>query len=289
MKLTFFIPAFLILVSSLCFSCNNDAATDEGKSEDVKDSLGNTNGANATAIKEESVTYSSGSTTLNGYIAYDSANNNKRPIVLVVPEWWGLTEYPKMRAKQLAQMGYLAMAVDMYGEGKVAGNPDEAQKAATPFYQNPKEGAARLQAALAKAKSYAQADTSKTAAIGYCFGGAVVLNAAKLGADLDGVVSFHGSLEGVPANKDLLKARILVCHGGADSFVPQPQVDAFRKSLDSIGANYQFKVYPNATHAFTNPDADKKAAEFKMPIKYNGAADTASWNDMKTFLNEIFK
>lgn len=240
------------------------------------------------AIKEEAVSYQSGNNMLNGYIAYDSAASGKRPIVLVVPEWWGLTEYPKMRARQLAELGYFAMAVDIYGEGKTAGNPDDALKMATPFYKNPQEAFARINAALAKAKSYEQADTSKTAAIGYCFGGSMVLNAAKLGGDFDGVVSFHGGLEGVPANKDLLKAKILVCHGGADSFVPQAQVEAFRRGLDSIGADYTFKVYDGATHAFTNPEADSNAAKFKMPIKYDAVADTASWNDMKAFFKTIF-
>ena len=279
--------SFLIAALTGLVSCNNNAGTNEEKSGEKKDSIGTTLD-NSASIKEEAISYTSGSTTLNSYVAVDTTNTNKRPIVLVVPEWWGLTEYPRIRAKQLAQLGYLAVAVDIYGEGKVAGNPDDAQKAATPFYQNPQEAKARLDAALAKAKTYPQADTSKTAAIGYCFGGSVVLNAAKLGADLDGVVSFHGGLEGVPPRKDLLKAKILVCHGEADSFVPQPLVSQFKKGLDSIGANYIFKTYPNATHAFTNPDADKKAEEFKMPIKYNGAADTASWNDMKIFFGQIF-
>jgi dienelactone hydrolase len=240
------------------------------------------------SIKEDPVTYSSGGTTLKGYIAYDEAKQGRRPIVLVVPEWWGLTDYPRMRARELAQLGYLAMAVDMYGDGKVAKDPNEAQKETALFYKDPQQGKARIEAALAKAKTYMQADTSQTAAIGYCFGGSMVLNAAKLGSGFDGVVSFHGGLEGAPANKDLLKAKILVCHGAADSFVPQAQVDAFRKSLDSIGADYTFIAYPNATHAFTNPAADEYAAKFKMPIKYNPAADSASWNDMKTFFGKIF-
>src|SRR5215204_6195124 len=282
-------PTFALLLtgSFALLSCNNEAGSNEQKSEEKKDSVISNTG-NPKAIREETVTYSSNGTTLKGYVTFDSSGTGKRPIVLVVPEWWGLTEYPRMRAKQLAQLGYLAMAVDIYGDGKTAGNPTDAQKAATPFYQNVQLAKARLEAALAKAKTYPQADTSQTAAIGYCFGGSVVLNAAKLGSDFDGVVSFHGGLEGVPANKNLLKAKMLVCHGGADSFVPQPQVDAFRKGLDSIGANYTFKTYPGATHAFTNPDADKKAAEFKMPIKYNPAADSASWNDMKAFFGQIF-
>ena len=277
----------LLMGAAIMFSCNNDAGTKEEKSEDVADTMNTANG-NEAAIKEEAVTYNFGNTTMNGFVAYNQNNTGKLPIVLVVHEWWGLTDYPKMRAKQLAQLGYFAMAVDMYGGGKVAANPDEAQKTAMPFYQNAQEATARLNAALSKAKTYTVVDTTKTAAIGYCFGGSMVLNAAKMGTDFDGVVSFHGGLEGVPAKKILLKAKILVAHGGADNFVPQEQVDAFRKNLDSVGADYTFKVYPNATHAFTNPDADKKAAEFKMPIKYNGAADTASWNDMKVFLSSVF-
>jgi dienelactone hydrolase len=282
-------PTFAILLigSFTVLSCNNEAGSDEKGSGEKMDSTSSTM-ADSAAIKEEAVTYSANGTTLKGYVTYDSTKQGKRPVVLVVPEWWGLTDYPRMRAKQLAQLGYLAMAIDMYGDGKIAENPDEAQKSAMPLYQNAQEAKARVEAALAKAKTYPQADTSQTAAIGYCFGGSMVLNAAKLGSDFDGVVSFHGGLEGVPANKDLLKAKILVCHGAADSFVPQAQLDAFRKSLDSIGADYTFKAYPNATHAFTNPDADNKAAKFNMPIKFNPAADSASWNDMKTFFGKIF-
>lgn len=275
-----------VLLGAIFFtSCNNEGSKEE-TSEATSDSITNTPG---TAIKEEAVSYTDGNTTLNGFLAYDTASTTKKPIVLVVHEWWGLTDYPRMRAQQLAQLGYLAMAVDMYGKGNIADNPEAAQQAATPFYQNPQMAQARLDAALMQAKNHPMADTSKTAAIGYCFGGTVVLNAAKLGSNLDGVVSFHGGLEGVTPVKGQTKANILILHGEADSFVPQPQVDAFRKSLDSVGASYTFKTYPNATHAFTNPDADSKAAKFNMPIKYNGAADTASWNDMKAFLSQVFQ
>lgn len=245
--------------------------------------------ANATSVKEEAVTYTADGQTMKGFVAYDENRQGKRPVVLVVPEWWGLTDYPRMRAKHLAQLGYLAMAVDMYGEGKTAANPQEAQSLATPFYQNMQLVKTRLDAALAKAKTFAQADSMQTAAIGYCYGGFVALNAAKLGADLDGVVSFHGGLGGAPFDKDLLKAKILVCHGGADNFESPAEVAAFKKGMDSIGADYAFHVYPNATHAFTNPAATETGKKFSMPIEYNGAADTASWNDMKTFFAGIFK
>lgn len=278
---------FLLAGALFFVSCNNDAENNTENAGEMKDSA-HSEMVSAASIKEEAITYTSGNTTYNGYVAFDSTSDAKRPVVLVVHEWWGLTEYPRRRARELAQLGYLAMAVDMYGNGKIASNPEEALKTATTLYQDPQGAKAILTAALDKAKSFPQADTSKTAAIGYCFGGSMVLNAAKLGADFDGVVSFHGGLEGVPPNKDLLKAKILVLHGEADSFVPDAQVAAFKQGLDSVGADYEVKTYPNATHAFTNPESDKNAKEFNMPVRYNGAADTASWNDMKSFFHKIF-
>lgn len=242
-----------------------------------------------TAIKEENVTYTADGITMNGYIVYDSAIKEKKPVVLVVHEWWGQNDYPRMRARKLAELGYLAMAIDMYGNGKTVDNPTDANAMASPFYGNPQMAKTRFDAALAKIKLHPQAG-DKVAAIGYCFGGMVVLNMAKLGDDLAGVVSFHGILGGnPPADKSLLKSKILVCHGGADQFTPQKDIDIFKKQLDSIKADYTFKVYDGATHAFTNPAATETGKKYNMPITYNGAADTASWNDMKTFLGAVFK
>ncbi len=240
-------------------------------------------------IKEENVGYQSDSARLNGFVAYDSGSSAKRPVILIIHEWWGLNDYTKSRARQLASLGYLAFAIDMYGDGKMGNNPDEAGKLATPFYTNPAMAKARFDAALAKIKTYAQADTGKIAAIGYCFGGAMVLNMARLGEPLKGVVSFHGNLVGVPADKALLKAKILVCHGADDQFVKPEEVAVFKKQMDSIGADYTFKSYPGSTHAFTNPNATKLGEQFKMPIAYNAAADTASWKDMQDFFGRIFK
>jgi dienelactone hydrolase len=226
---------------------------------------------------------------MNSYVAYNQNDTNKRPVVIVVPEWWGLNDYAKGRARQLAELGYLAIAIDVYGNGQTADNPDKAKALAMPFYQNPAMGKKRFDAALAKIKSYSIADTGKVAAIGYCFGGGLVLNVARLGEDIKGVVSFHGSLLGVPANKDLLKAAILVCHGEADPFVPATEAAEFKKQMDSIGANYTFKGYAGATHAFTNPNATEMGKKFSLPIAYNAAADTASFKDMQQFLGTIFK
>jgi len=278
------LAALALMLSVL--SCSNESSNTNTAGSDTATSNAK---SMTTRLKEESVTYTADTVTANGYIVYNAAQEGRRPAVLVVHEWWGVNDYVRNRAKQLAEMGYIAMAVDMYGAGKSAANPQEAQALATPFYQNPQLTRTRLEAAMNKLKTYAQTDTANMAAIGYCYGGYVVLNAAKLGADLKGVASFHGNLSGAPARKDLLKASIFVAHGGSDPFVPEAEVAAFRKSMDSIGATYTFKVYPNATHAFTNPNATETGKKFNMPISYNGAADTASWNDMKAFFGTIFK
>ena len=240
------------------------------------------------SIREETVTYRAGDVTCTGFIAYDENIKGKRPVVLIVHEWWGLNDYTKMRARMLAGLGYLAMATDMFGNGKTAANPKEAQELTGPFYKDPSLAKSRLDAAILKIKEYPQVDPANIAAIGYCFGGNLVLNYAKLGADLKGVVSFHGGLGGVPADKKLLKAKILICHGGNDKFVSQHDLDEFKQQMDSIHADYAVKIYANATHAFTNPDATKIGKEFNLPIEYNAEADKDSWNDMKTFLRRIF-
>jgi dienelactone hydrolase len=240
-------------------------------------------------LKEENVTYTGDGVTMNGYVVYDENKEGKRPAIMVIHEWWGLNDYAKGRAKQLAELGYIAMAMDMYGNGKTADNPDSAGKLATPFYQNPQMMKTRFDAALEKLKSYPQTDTSKMASMGYCFGGGLSLNLARLGENLKGVVSFHGSLIGVPLDKSKLKADILVCHGAADPFVPQEEVNKFKQQMDSAGARYTFKAYDGAVHAFTNPNATAMGEKFKIPIKYDAKADTASWNDMKEFFEKIFK
>lgn len=270
-----FYAAFVILSVT---ACNEASEEKTASSESV-----------IATIKEENLNYSSDSLQLNGYIVYKDSVASKRPGIIVVPEWWGLNDYAKNRAKQLADMGYVAMAIDMYGNGQTASTPDEAMKLAGPFYTDPNLGKSRLDAAIAKLKTNPQVDTSQVVAIGYCFGGAMVLNSAKLGSDLEGVVSFHGGLAGPAPDKNKLKAQILVCHGAADSFVPDSDSLAFRNGLDSIGAVYTFKSYANAKHAFTNPQADENSRKYKLDIAYNAAADSASWQDMKDFFGRIFK
>ena len=278
MKLNLFLG---IAVTLSAVACNDSKTTDKSTTMDSSKTTMN--------IKEDSVTYSDGSINLKGYISYDDNNKGRRPAVLIVPEWWGLGNYTRGRAKQLAELGYIAMALDMYGDGKIAADPKEAQALAMPAYKDPTITLTRVNAAMNKLKEYTQTDTGKIAAMGYCYGGFVVLNAAKLGADLKGVVSFHGNLTGVPVDKQKLKAKILVCHGAADQFVKQEEVDAFKHAMDSAGVDYSFKAYPNATHAFTNPAATEMGKKFSMPIEYNAAADSASWKDMRAFFEKVFK
>lgn len=269
-----------VLIAGLFTGCNNESKPAETTAATTPA---------APAFKEETVTYTGDSISMNGYIVYDDSNKNKRPAVLVVSEWWGLNDYPKTRAKQLAELGYVAMAIDMYGDGKIADNPDSAKKFSGPLYMNPQKAKARIDAAIAKLKTYGVVDTANIAAIGYCFGGGMLLNTARLGDDLKGIVSFHGTLLGTPARKDLLKTKILVCHGNDDKFVLPNEVAAFKKQMDSIGASYKFVGYDSSTHAFTNPASTANGLKYKLPIAYNAKADTASWNEMKSFFSTLFK
>ncbi len=280
-KLSRFSTVLLLAIAAV--SCNsNEKKTTEDTSTTATEK--------SASVKGENLDYTGDGVTMKGFVAYDSSVTTAKPIVLIVPEWWGISDYTRGRAKQLAALGYLALAVDFYGDGKTAETPDEAGKLAGPFYApGSTMGQNRFDAALAKIKTFPGADTNKVAAIGYCFGGAMVLNMARLGENLKGVVSFHGNLVGVPLKKELLKADVLICHGDSDKFVLPAEVATFRKQMDSVGASYTFKTYANATHAFTNPMADEKAKKYGMPIAYNPAADTASFNEMKMFFNKIFK
>ncbi len=282
MKKKKLLPIGILSLCIIAMGCNNIEEKKEKEEESQVTAV-------APVIKEEAVSYQADTVTMNGFAAYDESSDKKRPIVLIVHEWWGLNDYAKGRAKQLAAMGYLAFAVDMYGNAATADNPELAGKMAGPFYQDPQMAKKRFDAALAKIKTFAVADTNQVAAIGYCFGGAQVLNMARLGDHLQGVVSFHGNLVGVPADKNVLKTPILVCHGADDKFVSDAEVATFKKQMDSIGATYTFKSYAGATHAFSNPDATQMGQKFSIPIAYNAAADSSSWNDMKTFFATIFK
>jgi dienelactone hydrolase len=281
MKFQTLLSACTFLIVCSCNSSSNEGSTNESSTSQT--------GTKAPKIKEETVTYTLDSLTMNNYVVYDENVEGKRPAVLVIHEWWGLNDYIKRRARMLAEMGYVAMAVDMYGNGRMGNDPAAAQNLAMPYYQHPDMAKKIFDRAVEELKKDPNVDQTKMAGIGYCFGGGMLLNLARMGEPLNGVVSFHGGLVGTPADKNLTKAEILVCHGEADSFVPKAEVDQFKKQMDSIGKSYTFKSYPGATHAFTNPAATETGKKFKLPIEYNAAADTASWNDMKEFFARIFK
>lgn len=247
------------------------------------------NAAKQPEIVTENVQYTAGGAELAGYFAYDKNQSGKRPGVIVVHEWWGQSEYIRERARQLAELGYTAFAIDMYGDGKYADHPEDAQKFMMEAMSNIPVAEERFKAALELLRQHKMVNSDQTAAIGYCFGGAVVLHMARIGTDLDGVVSFHGNLGSMhkPEPGDI-KARILVCHGAADPFVPQEQIDAFKAEMEAADANYTFEAYDGAVHAFTNPGATAIGEKFELPLSYNEAADKKSWNAMKKVFQEIF-
>ncbi len=236
------------------------------------------------------IDYTANGVTLKGYIAYNTTIKEKRPGVLVVHEWWGNNDYSRMRANMLANLGYVALAIDMYGNGQVVDNPGDAGRLAGETMKNMQGMKARFTAALDLLKKNSRVDSSRIAAIGYCFGGGVVLNMASSGADLKGVVGFHPGLSSVlPAEKGKVKAKILVCNGAADKFNPEETIKNFKAGLDSAKAEYRFVNYPDALHAFTNPAATEMGKKYSMPIAYNENADKKSWADMKEFFKMIFK
>jgi dienelactone hydrolase len=246
--------------------------------------------ASQAAVVGREVSYQSGDTRLKGYLAYDDAVRGKRPGILVVHEWWGQNAYARHRADMLAELGYTALAVDMYGEGKTAAHPDDAAKFSGMVRQNLPLMKARFLAAREFLNAQPSVDPDKIAAIGYCFGGGVVLEMAIEGVDLAGVASFHGSLGGLstPA-AGAVKARILVANGTDDPFTTAEQIAAFKAMMNAAGADYTFINYPGAKHSFTNPDADALGKQFNLPLAYNAAADKASWQALEQFLTRIFK
>lgn len=240
-------------------------------------------------VRHEEVTYTADGLTMKGYLAYDDAIKGKRPGVLVVHEWWGHNEYARKRARMLAGLGYTALAVDMYGDGKQAAHPDSAGKFAGAVMQNMEAAKARFLAALDLLKKHKTVDGGPLAAIGYCFGGGVVLHAARWGLDLKGVVSFHGSYgTQTPAQAGKVKAAVLVCHGAADPFITAEEVAALKKEMIDAKVDFQFNTYEGAKHSFTNPDADENGKKFSLPLAYNKMADEKSWADMKQFFKKIF-
>jgi dienelactone hydrolase len=219
-----------------------------------------------------------------GFYARPMKINASTKTILIVHEWWGLNEYPKQRALQLAKDGFIAVCLDMYGEGIVVDNPKDAGALASVVYSDGSILFKRFDAGHQAALKIEGVQKDKIAAIGYCFGGTVVLNALKMGAELDAVVSFHGGLKGAALQKGKLKAAVLICNGAADKFVSADEIATLKKEMTANKADFSFIDYPDATHAFTNPFSTEVGKKFNIPIAYNQAADEKSWADFKVFV-----
>ncbi len=266
----YFITVFLAL-GFFTFSCSEKKQDEAQKTNELPSS--------------KEISYAVDTTTMKGYIAYPKNLDMKKPGVLVVHEWWGHNDYARKRADMLADLGYVALAVDMYGEGKQADHPKDAQKFAMSVMGNFETAKARFTKALETLKADPNVNAEKTAAIGYCFGGSVVLSMANAGADLDAVAAFHAGLQlPVSPEKDSVNTKILVCNGAADPMVTEEQINNFKTAMDAAAVDYKFISYDGALHAFTNPGATALGEKFEIPIAYDAQADSASWEELKQFL-----
>ena len=239
-------------------------------------------------IQTHTLPYSAGGIDMVGYFARAS-DTPPSPGVLVLPEWWGLNDYIRRRTEDIARLGYSALGVDLYGAGKAVGHPDEAGPLMNEVLENMEAGTLRLQAALAALIDQPGVDPSRLAAIGFCFGGAMALHLARIGTGLSGVVSFHGALDSFhEPTPGSIKARILVCHGDADEFIPKESIQVFHGEMKSAGADYEFISYPGALHGFTSPEADENGRKYGLPLAYNESADKESWQAMIRLFTELF-
>ena len=234
------------------------------------------------SIQTENKNYSVDNIDFVGYLAWDDSASETRPGVLVFPEWWGLNDYIKERTEQIAELGYLALGVDMYGEGKTVDNPAKAGSLMNAVLEDKQAIKTRVEGPYNVLKEHDLSDSDRLGAIGYCFGGALVLNMARMGMELRAVASFHGALDSFfsPSPGDV-KTKVLVCHGEADEFISKDAVDEFKSEMDTAGVDYEFISYQGAFHGFSNPAADERGRKFNIPLAYNEIADRNSWNSMK--------
>jgi len=243
------------------------------------------------AVQVEAVTYKDANTVMKGYIVYDDASKAKRPGVVVVHEWWGITKHVHDEARRFAGQGYTAFIADMYGDGKTADNPTDAGALAGAVGKDPAAMKSRFIAAKDALARHATVDGSTIGASGYCFGGSVVLDMVRAGLDLKGVAAFHAGLgaAGSPAEAGKVKAKVLVLNGEADPFIKPESVDAFKKEMDAAKVDYRYLNYPGAVHAFTNPEATEKGKQFNLPLAYHAEADKQAKAEASKFFSAAFK
>jgi len=242
----------------------------------------------AADVQDKQIEYRDGETILRGHLYWDDRFEQKqRPGVLVVHEWWGLNAYARMRARMLAEAGYVAFAPDMYGDNRVTEHAAEAKGWMQQITANQAAWQQRARLGLEQLQQLPQVDPQRLAAVGYCFGGATVMQMAYAGMELRGVASFHGSLPpATPEQQPNIKASILVAHGDADKMVPPERIEAFKTALNAAGADWEMDIYGGARHSFTVPDAERKGID---NLKYDPRADHRSWSRLLDFLTEIFR
>lgn len=240
-------------------------------------------------IHSEQVTYSADGIEMQGYMAWDSNKGGPRPAVLVVHEWWGCNEYVQRRARMLAEAGYTAMAVDLYGDGRTAADPDEAGGLMNARIDDMEGTRARFMAALDTLKTHHTVDAGRMGAIGYCFGGGVVTHMARMGAPLNVTGSFHGAV-GLAAmdGPDHIDCRIMVYNGEADVLIDEGQIAGFKAQMEKTGANYDFIQLPGALHGFSNPEATANGQKYGLPLAYNVLADESSWAHLLLTMEDVF-
>ena len=239
-------------------------------------------------VQTQEVDYTYNNTTLKGYLAYDSAIKGKRPGILVVHEWWGHNEHARDRARMLAEIGYTALAVDMYGNGKLADHPKKAGEFMNAAFNDWKTSQARFNKAREVLQSHKTVDAGRIGAIGFCFGGAVSLRMARGGADLDGVFAFHSALPLQPAISNM-KASVLVINGSQDGFLKPETVGSFSSQMMAGNADFTYMSLAGIKHSYTNKQADEFSKKFNIPaLQYSKQADERSWAAMQSFFQRVF-
>ncbi len=238
-------------------------------------------------LDKQSLVYEAGSTLMHSYLVHSDTWSEPAPAVLVFPEWWGLNDYIRSRANQMAELGYVAMAVDMYGDGQTVDHPEQAAALMNGVLNDPDALEDRLEQAFITLANHPAVDPNRIGAMGYCFGGALALNLARFGTPLKAVTSFHGALDSAHTPEPgSVQTKILVCHGAADPFVGEESVAAFKAEMETAQIDYEFIAYEGVLHGFTNPAATERGEKFGLPLKYDAEADQASWQAMQAHFSK---
>lgn len=276
---------FLLVLLGL-FSCSSNQKSESKDSE--KEQVIEESSVDEVEVEGKELSYATENTTMKGYLAYPTNLKEKVPGVLVVHEWWGHNDYARKRAEMLAELGYVALAVDMFGEGKTAGHPEDAGKFTQEVFSNVDEAKARFAEAMKVLKNTDNVDSSKIAAIGYCFGGSVAMSMANAGMDLKAVAAFHSGVQlPIQPEKDKVETKILVQNGADDPFISPESVESFKSAMEAANVDYEYITYEGAVHSYTSPIADSLGKKFELPLAYNAQADSASWERMKSFFHEV--